>query len=176
MNSSSLLNDLFGDILMFPNMHLQINNINKFVLFFTRFQVHVRINCNRKLYAYLHIFVQGYAAALDETKSSADIYIGLNETGITALHCYRLFIQLFRHILPCHNLQFHLLPNIILYLEHLNINQAGCKEFPRMLFETFYLMHAQDVWKNTPVTSSSWFEQQVNEGKQRKVLPKFNIV
>lgn len=147
MISSSLLKSSLGDIFMFSNMLLQINTKMRFMLFSIRFQVHVSINCIRKLYGHLQIFAQGRAAALYETKGAADISIGLNEAGITVVHCCRLFIQLFRHILPCHHLRFHLLPNIILYLEHLDINQVECKECLSRLFETFYLMHTQDVWK-----------------------------
>lgn len=147
MISSSLLKSLLVDIFIFSNRLLWINTKMRFVLFSMRFQVHASTNCSRKLYAYVQIFVQGHEAALDETKGSTEISLGLNEAGITALHCYRLFIQLFRHILPYHHLLFHLLPNTILYLEHLDINQVECKEFPSMFFETFYFLHTWDVWK-----------------------------
>lgn len=91
------------------------------MLFFKRFQLDVTIDCTRKFYTHLQLFVRGHAAAaaLYRTKGAADISVGLNEAGVTVLHCYRLFIQMFRQSLPCHHLLFHLVPKTILYLGHL---------------------------------------------------------
>lgn len=48
----------------------------RFVLFFIRFQVHVSIECTKKFYPGLQLFVRGHVA-LHETKAIADMFIGL---------------------------------------------------------------------------------------------------
>lgn len=70
------------------------------MLFFIRFQFGVTIDCTRKFYTHLQLFVREHAAALYKTKGAADISVGLNEAGMTVLHCYRLFIQMFRQMSP----------------------------------------------------------------------------
>lgn len=70
------------------------------LIFFVRFQQHGSIDYTGKFYANLKLFVRGDAAPLYETKlktpGAADIFLGLNEAGMTVLHCYRLFLQMFR--------------------------------------------------------------------------------